>query len=130
MAKSVSRKAGGVKSEPKSKTMSKKIFLNANPGKDATAVWEYMNALNHPLKKEVEGVRKIIKMVNSDIGERIKWNAPSYYFRNQDLVTFNLRAKAHVHLVFHHPAIVKIKSSILEGDYRDRRMTYFKNMVK
>ena len=26
---------------------------------------------------------------------------------------------------FHHPAIVKIKSGILEGDYKDRRLMHF-----
>jgi hypothetical protein len=40
-------------------------------------------------------------------------------------VTFNLRAPSHVHLVFHHPRIAQVKSGLLEGDYKDRRMAYF-----
>ncbi len=107
------------------KTLSgKKTRVKKN---DADAVADYMKALKHPLKKEMEAVRAIIKDANSKIMERIKWNAPSYYYQ-QDIVTFNHRTPLHVHLVFHHPYIVQIKSSLLEGDYKDRRMTYFKDM--
>lgn len=88
---------------------------------------EYMKRLKHPFKKEMESVRKIIKGANKKISERVKWNAPSYY-SSADLVTFNHRNEKVVHLVFHHPAIVKIKSALLEGDYKDRRMAYLKNM--
>jgi hypothetical protein len=41
------------------------------------------------------------------------------------LVTFNLWAKQHIHLVFHNPAISKVKSELLDGDYDHRRMAYF-----
>lgn len=92
---------------------------------DAEKVEEYMSKLKHPMKKEMEAVRSIIKGVNREIGERIKWNAPSYYYKAQDMVTFNGWAAKNVHLVFHHPEIVNIKSKILEGDYPSRRMTYF-----
>lgn len=44
------------------------------------------------------------------------------------MATIHVKATKHVHLIFHHPAIVKIISSLLEGDYKDRRMTYFQTM--
>jgi uncharacterized protein YdhG (YjbR/CyaY superfamily) len=94
---------------------------------DEEQVKEYLKQLKHPLKAEIEAVRSIIKNVNKNIGERIKWKAPSYYYK-EDLVTFNAWADKLVHLVFHHPAIVKIKSPLLQGDYPTRRMVYFKNM--
>ena len=94
---------------------------------DKEKVSEYMAKLKHPLKDGIEAVRKIIKGSNKSISERIKWNAPSYYYK-EDLVTFNHRNQKAIHLVFHHPAIVKIKSPLLLGDYIDRRMTYFKDM--
>lgn len=93
---------------------------------DADKVSEYMAALNHPLKSEIEAVRTIIKSADSRIRERIKWNAPSYYYQ-EDLVTFHLRATEHVHLVFHHPSIATIPSPILQGEYKGRRMAYFKS---
>ena len=94
---------------------------------DSKKVEAFMKALQHPLKKEIEAVRNIIKKSDSKISERIKWNAPSYY-ATEDLVTFNPRNEDRVHLVFHHPAIVKIKSPLLEGNYKDRRMMYFSDM--
>lgn len=94
---------------------------------DTDIVNEYMHKLEHPLKPEIEALRIIIRNSNPNISERIKWNAPSYYYK-EDLVTFNPRATNHVHLVFHHAAIVKIRSKLLEGDYKDRRMVYLRNM--
>lgn len=91
-------------------------------------VMAYMRKLKHPLKVEMETVRKIIKGVDKKISERIKWKAPSYHYNGTDMVTFNAWAEKNIHLVFHHPAIVKIKSSLLQGDYKDRRMMYFNSM--
>jgi uncharacterized protein YdhG (YjbR/CyaY superfamily) len=102
----------------------KKIGANT----DAAKVNEYMDRLVHPLKVEIDAVRLVIKNANAKIAERIKWNAPSYYYK-EDLVTFNTRPVKHVHLVFHNAGIVNIKSSLLEGDYKDRRMAYFTNMA-
>lgn len=95
---------------------------------DTEGVNQYMAALEHPLKEEVETIRKIILQSNKEIFERVKWNAPSFFYKDEDMVTFMLRAQQHVHLVFHHPYIVNIPSQLLEGDYKDRRMMYLKDM--
>jgi hypothetical protein len=94
---------------------------------DAEKVEEWMINLEHPFKNEIDAVRTIIKGASNKVAERIKWNAPSYYYQ-EEMVTFNHRATQHVHLVFHHPAIVNIQSDLLEGDYKDRRMMYLRNM--
>ena len=91
---------------------------------NSTKVTEFMEKLDHPLKAEIEIMRNIIKGINLAITEQIKWNAPSYSYKEY-LVTFNLHRTEHIHLVFHNPQIVQIKSDILEGDYTDRRMAYF-----
>jgi uncharacterized protein YdhG (YjbR/CyaY superfamily) len=88
----------------------------------------FMENLDHPLKAEVEALRAMIKRINDDIVEDIKWNAPSYRYRGSYLVTFNLRETKRIHLVFHNPLIPKVKSDLLEGDYADRRMLYFSDM--
>jgi hypothetical protein len=95
---------------------------------DAEQVSSFMDRLEHPLKAEIEAVRQIIKNADPQISERIKWNAPSYY-TSADLLTFNPRMTGKVHLVFHHISIVQIKSPLLEGDYKDRRMMYFTDMA-
>jgi uncharacterized protein YdhG (YjbR/CyaY superfamily) len=87
----------------------------------------FMDKLDHPLKAEVQAVREIIKGVDPRITEQVKWNAPSFSYTDY-IATFNLRATQHVHLIFHNPNIASIHSDILEGDYRDRRMTYFADM--
>lgn len=94
---------------------------------DTDEVNSYLEKLEHPLKKEIEMVRFIIKASSPKIKERIKWNAPSF-FTTVDLVTFNHRNIKQVHLVFHHEAIVNIHSEWLLGDYKDRRMMYFDDM--
>ena len=92
---------------------------------EAEQVSNYMETLDYPLKAEVETLRTIIKTAGS-LSERIKWNAPSYYYK-EDFVTFNLQDKRAIRLIFHHPTIVTIKSDILEGDWKDRRIVYIKN---
>jgi hypothetical protein len=95
--------------------------------KPKETVDEFMDRLDHPFKAEVQAVRNIIKGVSSDITEQIKWNAPSFSYKDY-IATFNLHARQHVHLVFHNPAIASIPSELLEGNYPDRRMVYFSDM--
>jgi uncharacterized protein YdhG (YjbR/CyaY superfamily) len=105
--------------------MAKSIRSTASD--DAAKVKDYMDQLDHPLKAEIEALRKLIKEAGPMLSERIKWNAPSYYYK-VDLLTFNHRMRDKVHLIFHNEAIVRIKSDLLEGDYKDRRMMYFPDM--
>ena len=91
---------------------------------DEEQVKEWMHKLDPEMKPAVESVRKIIKAAGPKLSERIKWNAPSYYYY-EDIVTFGpARAKDKIILVFHHPSIVKIRSDLLQGDYKDRRLVY------
>jgi uncharacterized protein YdhG (YjbR/CyaY superfamily) len=85
----------------------------------------FMKKLKHPFKAEVEMMRKTIMGVNKEIHEEIKWNAPSFSYHGEYLVTFNLWEREHIHLVFHNPMISKVKSRLLEGDYEHRRMAHF-----
>lgn len=96
--------------------------------KKKETVADYMAALDHPFKAEVEVLREMIKAVHPGIKEEIKWNAPSYSYKDY-IATFNLRTHEHVHLIWHNPNIASIQSDILEGDYVDRRMTYFTSMA-
>ena len=89
---------------------------------------EWMEKLDPEMKPAVEAVRKIIKAAGSKLNERIKWNAPSYYYK-EDIVTFGpAKNKNKIILVFHHPNIVKIRSALLEGDYKGRRLVNFNSL--
>lgn len=105
-----------------------KLKKKGSPVSRTDKVDEFLRERNHPLTAEVEAVRSIIKGVNKDINEEVKWNAPSFNFKGEYLVTFNLRDTKRIHLVFHSPMISQVRSKILEGDYKDRRMTYFTDM--
>jgi len=93
---------------------------------DEDQVTEYLAKLDDAVRDEINAVRKIIKAANSKLSERIKWNAPSYYY-NDDILTFGPYKTHKLLLVFHHPAVIKIKSALLEGDYKDRRLVHFKD---
>ena len=95
--------------------------------KPKETVDDCMAKLDHPFKAEVQAVREIILGVYPGIWEQVKWNAPSFSYKDY-IATFNLRTHENVHLIFHNPAIASIQNDLLEGDYVDRRMAYFTDM--
>lgn len=101
-------------------------------------VVEFMNNLEHPLKEEITEIRKIILETNSNITEKIKWNAPSFCVDGYDRITFNLHGKGFFRLIFHCGAKVKDgspntpifidNSGILDWVTNDRAIAKFTNM--
>ena len=73
-------------------------------------VEEYLQNLEHPLKREIEEVRSIVLGIDRDLSEHVKWNAPSFCFHNDDRITFNLHGNDFFRLVLHRGA--KVKESI------------------
>lgn len=106
----------------------KPLKKEGSPVSRTDKVDEFLENLSHPLKAEIEAVRSIIKGVNKNINEEIKWKAPSFNYKGEYLVTFNLWEEKRIHLVFHNLQISKVKNKLLEGDYKDRRMAYFADM--
>ena len=105
-----------------------KLKKKGSPVSRTDKVDAFLRELNHPLTAEIEAVRSIIKGVNKDIAEEVKWRAPSFNYKGNYLVTFNLWETNRIHLVFHNPMISKVKSGLLEGEYKDRRMMYLADM--
>lgn len=87
-----------------------------------------LSEMKYPLIDEISAVRKIIKGVNPRITEEWKWNAPSFSYGDY-MVTLNLSEKKQIRLVFHCPEVIKIKSELLMGEYRDRRLVYMIDMA-
>lgn len=119
-----------VEKKPVTKKTVKPVTAPARSKKpaDAEQVEAYMKKLNHPMKAETEAVRTIIKNTDKKLSERIKWSAPSYHYDGNDIVTFGPYKDGKVLLVFHHPAIEKIKSALLEGNFKGRRLVYLDSM--
>ena len=100
----------------------------------------YMQKLKHPLVEVVEALRRIILSTDSEVGEEIKWNAPTFFYTGamkpfnpkeykRYIVVFNLYRKDCIRLVFPSGAKIKDTSGLLEGDYADgRRLALFHNM--
>ena len=77
---------------------------DTDPGR--AGVEQYLDDLAHPLKPEVEALRRIILKSDPRITEGIKWNAPSFC-SNDWFATFDLRSKEWVQIVFYRGAKVK-----------------------
>jgi len=100
----------------------------------------YIKKLKHPLVAVVKALRRIILSVDGEIGEEIKWNAPTFFYAGEMgpfnpkeykryIVVFNLYKKDCIRLVFPSGSRVKDKSGLLEGDYADgRRLAMFCGM--
>src|SRR6476659_3474843 len=106
---------------------------------DSEEVSEHIKKLEPAVGKIVQALRKIILSTDKEIGERIKWNNPSFYYTGEmkpfdpkeykrEIIVFNLH-KGRIMLVFPSGAKVNDKSGLLEGDYKDgRRIVIFKDI--
>ena len=94
------------------------------------AVDAYMAALQHPFKAEIQALRELILAADPKVQERVKWNAPSFFYRD-DIAAFNPRAKGFVQIVFvfHHGRMIERDYGLLTGDYKDRRLARFDDMA-
>lgn len=69
-------------------------------------VTNFLDPLNHPLRDEIEQLRKIILSAKSSIEENIKWNGPNYTFNGEDRITMKIQPPKNVQLIFHRGAKV------------------------
>lgn len=107
---------------------------------DPESVTAHIKNLDADFAALADAVRQVILGADKEIGEQIKWNAPSFFYTGamkafdakeykRDIVVFNLR-KGVVLLVFPTGAIINDHTGLLEGDYKDgRRMVTFKDLA-
>lgn len=108
-----------------------KTQLNLNP-----EVTQFLNAINHPFRAEIEELRNIILSVDNGITENIKWNGPNYCVNNADRITMSIQPPKQVRIVLHCGAKVKTtpKEKIIKNDFgildwkgNDRAIATFKS---
>jgi hypothetical protein len=75
---------------------------------------DFMAALDHPRKSEIEELRAAILASNSAITEQIKWNAPSFCYPDDDRVTFRMQPGDRVELILHRGAKVRSDADAFE----------------
>ena len=57
-----------------------KIIEMTTKASEREKVDAYIGRLKHPLGKVVEDLRRIILSTDREIGEEIKWNAPTFFY--------------------------------------------------
>lgn len=101
------------------------------------SVLEFIRTTDHPLKAEIEALRKIILGAQKSLEEHIKWNAPSFFIGGEDRITFNLSSPKKVQLVFHRGAkakplpkkhLIEDPENLLKWATNDRAVAAFENM--
>ncbi|MCD6018070.1 MAG: hypothetical protein K0S53_1191 [Bacteroidetes bacterium] len=100
--------------------------------KSQKEVSDYIQKLKSDYREILQALREIILKTDQQIGEQIKWNAPSFYYTGEmkafdpkeykrDLIVTNLRQKDHILLIFPTGAKLNDTSGLLEGEYKDGR---------
>ena len=84
----------------------------ATARKGVPTVDEFFATLDHPLKDALQEVRAVILGARPDIGEGIKWNAPSFRV-DEFFATASIRNNA-VMVILHQGAKVRDNTSELE----------------
>lgn len=99
------------------------------PADRTRAMNTYLAHLKHPLKAEIAAVRTIIMQSSDKVSERVKWDAPVFYYK-QDLATFDLQLTKNVHLILLFPeeTVVPDGDGLIGLDRDGRREVTFHNM--
>jgi hypothetical protein len=97
----------------------------------------FLKPLKHPLIKEIEVLRKMIRNADPDMGENIKWNGPNFHHHGEDRISMRINPTTQLQLILHRGAKVltqpKVKliednSGLLVWKGNDRAVITFKDM--
>lgn len=100
-------------------------------------VTAFLDSLEHPLRDEIECLRKIIMSTDYELTEGIKWNGPNYSINGEDRITIRINPPKQLQVIFHRGAKVKepLKERLLSGQYdiliwkeNDRAIASFKSL--
>lgn len=105
-----------------------------NLNSDVTA---FLDSLKHPLRDEIECLRKIIMSTDYVLAEGIKWKGPNYSINGEDRITIRIHPQKQLQVIFHRGAKVKEppEGRLLSKNYdillwkeNDRAIATFKNI--
>lgn len=103
---------------------------SAAPMRGSSEVDALLAQLRHPLTAELQAVRRIILGANRKFAERVKGNAPSFYY-GADMAAFSLQDPRELRLIMVFPCglVDDDGSGMLEGAWPDRRDIRFCGMA-
>ncbi|MEZ5937851.1 MAG: DUF1801 domain-containing protein [Hyphomonadaceae bacterium] len=67
----------------------------------APSVDDFLDKLSHARIDDIRALRRIILDTDKAITERVKWNAPSFCWQDDDRVTMRLHPGDRLELIFH-----------------------------
>jgi hypothetical protein len=70
-------------------------------------VTQFLDGLNHPLRKEIEKLRQTIASADLPLRENVKWNGPNYTSNGDDRITMKIQPPKVIQIIFHRGAKVK-----------------------
>jgi hypothetical protein len=87
-------------------TAPKSKLKHVSAADTTAAVDAFLAQVEHPFKDEIQAIRAAILEASPEIGEGVKWNAPSYR-THEYFATTNLRVKGGIGVILHLGAKVK-----------------------
>lgn len=97
---------------------------------------QFLDAAAHPLRQEIEQLRKLVLGAATGLTESVKWNAPNYSICSLDCITMKIFPPKNIQLVFHRGATKKMQpterliqddSGLLDWKTNDRAVATFNN---
>lgn len=102
-------------------------------------VTEFLDGLNHPLRAEIEQLRKLILNAEPTLTENVKWNGPNYCIGDADRITMKIQPPKQIQLIFHRGVkkleqpkerLLATNSKLLVWKENDRALASFKNQTE
>ena len=89
--------------------------MGTRKAKSAQSVDELLAGLDHPLRTDIDGLRRAVLSTSDSISEEVKWNSPSFY-TGEHFATMRLNGKVPIQLILHLGAK---KASLPSGAVQD-----------
>ena len=102
-------------------------------------VTAFLDALQHPLRREIEQLRMAILSAHDGLAENVKWNSPNFAAQGEDRLTLRVHPPRQIQLIFHRGAkkqpspkepLLSDGSGLLTWKENDRAVATFHSMAE
>ena len=102
-------------------------------------VTSFLDALQHPLRREIEQLRMAVLSAHDGLAENIKWNSPNFTVQGEDRLTLRVHPPRQIQLIFHRGAkkqpspkepLLSDGSGLLTWKETDRAVATFRSMAE
>ena len=102
-------------------------------------VTAFLDALQHPLRREIEQLRMAILSAHDGLAENVKWNSPNFAAQGEDRLTLRVHPPRQIQLIFHRGVkkqpspkepLLSDGSGLLTWKETDRAVATFRSMAE